>query len=533
MALPKSRSNTRISVLTGTQHNKKSPAKVGTSNESTRLYHLASSGGGSGGPADGRPRTLGRNVPVGGPGGAGGGQGGYGSYQPLRPSSNPVEDCLRAGAAGLGWCLVAWFAGVVLLVFEYATRWGAHRGSSREKHDEAPQWLVFSPFWVGDALALLVLARIMMKVSNIRFVTPARNRGARRGGDGRVRSTGSLTELSSHGPHGGGGNGAGGGGGGGVGALTFTPITLDFFPLLQQVVASSVGAFLVLLVFTMQQVLVCLRWGRDGDAPGVPKPLVVAAPLLVVEAFFLLRVVLIRTQGWLSGLTWTLLLLLTISVALRSDADSHNDLSVALRSHPWLECLAPLWALDLLYAGVAGYVAANTIAGRFVVTPTQGLCFALLVAALAGSTLAEMLMTGDHRLHKLADKVPRVEYLRLDLPLLLVVVSILAFSVAVYLSAEHTVSMLISTHGYDDPLPLCETQNGWEWSGAGKASWGLLGDVSVRAEKKVGLPAGLAGAKGVSVASASDIYFAEAGFANKYERTDSGQYADLYDNLDQ
>lgn len=46
---------------------------------------------------------------------------------------------------------------------------------------------------------------------------------------------------------------------------------------------------------------------------------------------------------------------------------------------------------------------------------------------------------------------------------------------------------------YEDPLPLCETPSGWEWSGAGKARWGLLGDVIVRAEKKVALPAGLAG----------------------------------------
>lgn len=295
MALPKSRSNTRISVLTGTQHNKKSPAKAAASNESTRLYHLASGGGGGGVAAGGRPRTQGRNVPVGGPGGVGGGQGGYGSYQPLRPSSNPVEGCLRAGAAGLGWCLVSWFVGVVLLVVEYAARWGAHRGSDRDEPNDSPQWLAFSPFWLGDALALLVLARIMMKVSNIRFVTPSRNRGARRS-DGRVRSTGSLTELSTHG--GGGGNGAGG-----VSALIFTPITLDYFPLLQRVVASSVGAFLVLLVFTMQQVLICLRWGRDGDASGVPRPLMIAAPLLLIEVFFLLKVALIRTQGWLSGVT--------------------------------------------------------------------------------------------------------------------------------------------------------------------------------------------------------------------------------------
>lgn len=84
-------------------------------------------------------------------------------------------------------------------------------------------------------------------------------------------------------------------------------------------------------------------------------------------------------------------------MALRSDNNPDHEVSVALRSYPWLECLAPLWALDLLYAGVAGYVAANTVAGRFVMAPTQGLCFALLVAALAGSTVAEMLLTGDHR----------------------------------------------------------------------------------------------------------------------------------------
>lgn len=52
-----------------------------------------------------------------------------------------------------------------------------------------------------------------------------------------------------------------------------------------------------------------------------------------------------------------------------------------------------------------------------------------------------------NRLHKLADKVPRVEYLRLDLPLLLIVLSLMAFNLAVFLSAEHSVSMLINTHG--------------------------------------------------------------------------------------
>lgn len=51
------------------------------------------------------------------------------------------------------------------------------------------------------------------------------------------------------------------------------------------------------------------------------------------------------------------------------------------------------------------------------------------------------------RLHKLSDTVPRLEYLRLDLPLLLAVASLMAFCLAVFLSVEHSVSMLINTHG--------------------------------------------------------------------------------------
>lgn len=58
---------------------------------------------------------------------------------------------------------------------------------------------------------------------------------------------------------------------------------------------------------------------------------------------------------------------------------------------------------------------------------------------------------------------------------------------------ETLVSVFYALPRFEDPLPLCETPSGWEWSGTGKASLGLLGDVSMRAEKKVGLPGGLAG----------------------------------------
>ena len=94
---------------------------------------------------------------------------------------------------------------------------------------------------------------------------------------------------------------------------------------------------------------------------------------------------------------WTFLFLLTLLVAFRSDPESSHGLPRVLRDYPWLECLTPLWVLDLFFAGVAVYVAANACAGRFVMTPTQGLCFALLISALVGSTLAEILLTGDQR----------------------------------------------------------------------------------------------------------------------------------------
>lgn len=213
------------------------------------------------------------------------------------PPSNPVEDCLHAGLTGLGWCIVSWLIGVLLLVLEYARRWGAHRhpdtASGSQRGGGSPPWLIFAPFWIGDVLALLVLARIISKVASVRFAAPTRNRGARRI-DGRDRSSGSLNDLSGHGSN---HSSAHGGG------TSFTPVTLDYFPLLQRVVVTAIGVFLLLMVLMVEQVLVCCRWGREAGEPGVPSALAIAAPLLVLEIFCLARVAAIRTQGWLSGIT--------------------------------------------------------------------------------------------------------------------------------------------------------------------------------------------------------------------------------------
>ena len=219
----------------------------------------------------------------------------YGGYESLQPPSNPVEDCLRSGVAGFGWCLVSWWVGVLILIFEYARRWGAHRGSG-SRRESGPAWLIFAPFWIGDILALLVLARIVVKMASVKFASPARTRIARLDSRGRSRSTGNLPDMVGHGSSHGAGSGRGN-------CSSPTTITLDYFPLLQRVVITSVAAGLILVILSTEQVLVCLRWGREDGASGVPPTLAIAAPLLVLELLFLLRVVLIRTQGWLSGIT--------------------------------------------------------------------------------------------------------------------------------------------------------------------------------------------------------------------------------------
>lgn len=319
--LPKSRSNTRISVLTGT-----TKLKPPTSNlsESTRLvYHHSAVGsnlGGAGGGNSGSgrssssssSRSQARSSASGGARGAGYGSG-SGSYQAFAKQAasqgqykNPVEDCLHAGVTGFGWCMVSWLVGVVLLALEYTRTWGhpaaAHQRGRNSRPSggspDGPSWLIFAPFWLGDLLAIVVLARVLSKVASVRFATPHRSRnGMRRStADSRDRSTGSLNELGS-------GNDA---------HCAIVPVNLDYFPLIQRVVVTAVVAFIVLVLAVTEQVLVCLWWGvhqqgqgggGGGGGGGGPGPFTLATPVLILEGLCLLRVLILRTEGLLSGLT--------------------------------------------------------------------------------------------------------------------------------------------------------------------------------------------------------------------------------------
>lgn len=338
--LPKSGSNTRISVLTGTTAGAKVKSPAGNTSESTRLvYHHGggalgssnnagyggSSGGSSsrsGGGSSTRSHTR-SSAPTprgGGYGTGGSGVGTYqalgkGTYQPLHGHyKNPVEECLHAGVTGFGWCMVAWLVGIVLLFIEYTRTWGhpaadanqsvRNFGSGGGRSPDGPSWLIFAPFWLGDLLAVAVLVRVLGKVASVRFATPHRNRsGMRRNADGRDRSTGSLSDLGGGSLH--------GANGGGSSCNTIIPVNLDYFPLIQRVVVTTVVALIVLVMVVAEQVLVCRWWdseqerqrGRGGNVSEGPGPFALAAPVLTLAGLCLLRVLVLRTEGWLSGST--------------------------------------------------------------------------------------------------------------------------------------------------------------------------------------------------------------------------------------
>ncbi|CAM9330822.1 unnamed protein product, partial [Discosporangium mesarthrocarpum] len=406
--------------------------------ESTRLVYRRATVASVTGSAPGAGWTLprGRRLPT----------IGYGSYE-TEEEPNAVDECLILGVAGFGWCMLFWFLGTLSILLFYVRQLdGGEHGKSTYgiwmfKYQGSP-WMTFTPFWIGDIVAFAFLGRLIKKVVEVRLSGTSR-RGPRRF-ESREACLGGDTII----------------------------VNIDYFPLLQRVVITWAVSLLILIIVIIEQVLVCLKWDGGGRAPGA---LAVATPMLVLEILCLLRVVLLRCHGWISGATWILTILLTLSVALR--AEPATDF---LRDRPWAQCLTPLWALDVLYLGVVVYLLANVCVRRLILSRVQAACLALYSISLLCSIAAQLLLIEDGR-RGIKLSMPPSRIFQLDLHILLEMFSLGAFILAIYLSIDHSVSQLRASHGYEDPLPLSKTEEGWEWSGTGTARWGLLGDIVMRA----------------------------------------------------
>ena len=94
-----------------------------------------------------------------------------------------------------------------------------------------------------------------------------------------------------------------------------------------------------------------------------------------------------------------------------------------------------------------------------------------------------------------------------------------------------SLSRLMLTKGFEDPVPLSKTSKGWEPSGARNAYWSLLGVISVR-EKPTQLNTidedRRSHASSVGISSGGEE---EGAPEHNIRRNDSGSYDDICDRL--
>ncbi|TFJ81703.1 hypothetical protein NSK_006952 [Nannochloropsis salina CCMP1776] len=115
-----------------------------------------------------------------------------------------------------------------------------------------------------------------------------------------------------------------------------------------------------------------------------------------------------------------------------------------------------------------------------------------------------------------------------------------------YLVAADEVEHLTTSHGYEDPMPLSRTARGWEPTGARVSNWLLLGRLEETA--RLMRRGGLAGTSGSATAASGrglsgvgvnmtrnsplrDYQGYSGREGRELRRSNSGSYADLYDDL--
>ncbi|CAM9205948.1 unnamed protein product, partial [Heterosigma akashiwo] len=167
---------------------------------------------------------------------------------------NPVELCLKIAVKGLGLTLLLWCIGLLFVALAVCNAAG-----------RASWAFIFTPFWLGDIMALAVQARVLAAACSFRFL-PNERLALRR----------YLQDQSTR------------------------AVDMNYLPLVQRVVlavAVSVPALLLLVAF---QVLLCLR--LEGAAGAMsPSAAAVALPLFLAEGVGLAHFCLLRDHSLASA----------------------------------------------------------------------------------------------------------------------------------------------------------------------------------------------------------------------------------------
>ncbi|EWM27151.1 hypothetical protein Naga_100010g42 [Nannochloropsis gaditana] len=436
------------------------------------------------------------------------------------PRVGPLERTMKWALTGFAIYLALTFLGVVFLVLK-SLEFDKLPPFARTGLILKGYWLIFTPFWAADLVAWMVV------LWALHWTCSLRTSGVQH--ESRIMAPSSHREAQK-------------------------TLSTEMLPLFQIVMRALLNATPFLLCITAAHILLFIFLQSGGGNFGRPWVSLWLAilPIVLWEMLALISAICLRTGSFSKALGWLLILFATLMVGLRFSSPPFPLSSIpcirAAHNAPLWVTFTPFWALEILLLATLVYVSIQACcARRYRLSSQHVSCIILYTSSLGFLALASVMFAWRHgtwesglnhalRLQNFSDTLSGIATL----------CAVGFAELGFYLVAADEVEHLTTSHGYEDPMPLSRTARGWEPTGARVSNWLLLGRLEETA--RLMRRGGLAGTSGSTTAAAGrglsgvgvnmtrnsplrDYQGYSGREGRELRRSNSGSYADLYDDL--
>lgn len=274
-------------------------------------------------------------------------------------------------------------------------------------------WLVFLPFWCAN------LAILVAHLSSIRHAK-------------KLRQWAEVDSMSNE----------------------------PLLPLLRRIVMIYAVSFPLSVLLLWSQLAFCARLENSATSLYI-----CYAPLMLIQAAFVVRYLLCRSDSTLPGVCWVLGFVFTFLMSYQTNA----SMRLPEPSYPlsWWTVAAPLFTLEALFGITLVVVLVNEFKGIYSMTRWQLGAIALYAFALISLVTGQLMLLENIDYH----------WGSVFFPSTMLLLGLVSASVAMYIVGRHHVQDLMATRGGAVPVPLTKTRDGWVTSHAALENWIMLGDI--------------------------------------------------------
>ncbi|EQC40900.1 hypothetical protein SDRG_01965 [Saprolegnia diclina VS20] len=193
-------------------------------------------------------------------------------------------------------------------------------------------------------------------------------------------------------------------------------------------------------------------------------------PILIIEAAYIVRYLLCKAKSTLPGCSWVLAFVFTLMLAFNADLiHRRNPETDALPGEllPWFTVFCPIFVWEFLMFGSLLIVLYSQAAGYYNMASSQLTATVLYTLALAAGAIGHVMLL-EHM---------ELESTSLDVPSILLFSAWVTGSLALYIISRQEVAKLMASRGGAVPVPLTRTDHGWVTNHAVTDQWMLLGDI--------------------------------------------------------